>query len=277
MKQELTLAYSPCPNDTFLFYNLVHEDISEKFRVKEELHDVELLNEFASRTTFDTTKLSFHAYFHVMQNYALLNCGAALGRGCGPLLIKKKGKKINRVKGEKILVPGLKTTANLLLSLYLNGNYEPVPVRYDFVMKKLLSEEFDLGVIIHEERFTYEEAGLEKIEDLGDWWESLTGKPIPLGAIAVRRNLSPDLAIDFDRSLLKSLNLAYENPEKAKKYILDNAQAKDEKVVNSHIDLYVNEFTKDIGTEGKEAVQTLLEKAIQTGAIQQKGNLNLFI
>ena len=152
MKPELTLAYSPCPNDTFLFYHLIHEDTSEKFSVKEELHDVEKLNQYAEQNKFDVTKLSFFAYFHVMEGYTLLNSGSALGRGCGPLLVKKKGKNLKKVKGEKILVPGIKTTANLLLNIYLEKEFEPKPLRYDLIMDKILLEEFDLGVIIHEER-----------------------------------------------------------------------------------------------------------------------------
>ena len=268
MKPELTLAYSPCPNDTFLFYHLIHEDTSEKFSVKEELHDVEKLNQYAEQNKFDVTKLSFFAYFHVMEGYTLLNSGSALGRGCGPLLVKKKGKNLKKVKGEKILVPGIKTTANLLLNVYLEKEFEPTPLRYDLIMDKILLEEFDLGVIIHEERFTYEERGLEKVVDLGDYWESQTGKPIPLGAIAVKRSLNSDLQKEFDASLKKSLSLAYQFPEKTRNYILENSQVKDEEVVKSHIGLYVNDFTKDLGREGKEAVTTLWEKAKSLGLVK---------
>ncbi|MBK6604028.1 MAG: 1,4-dihydroxy-6-naphthoate synthase [Leptospiraceae bacterium] len=276
MKPELTLAYSPCPNDTFLFYHLIHGDISGKFSVKEELHDVEKLNQYSELGKFDVTKLSFFAYFHVIEGYLLLNSGSALGRGCGPLLVKKKGKDLQKVKGEKILVPGLKTTANLLLNVYLQKDFLPTPLRYDLIMDKILSEEFDLGVIIHEERFTYEERGLEKVVDLGDYWESLTGKPIPLGAIAVKRTTDIDLQKEFDKSLRKSLELAYQFPEKTRKYILENSQVKDEAVVKSHIDLYVNEFTADIGDEGKDAVYALLEKAKSLGLVKES-KLGMFV
>ncbi len=276
MKPELTLAYSPCPNDTFLFYHLIHENISEKFSVKEELHDVEKLNEYSEKAKFDVTKLSFFAYFHVIEGYALLNSGSALGRGCGPLLVKKKGKDLKKINGEKILVPGLKTTANLLLNIYLQKDFQPISLRYDLIMDKILRDEFDLGVIIHEERFTYEERGLEKVIDLGDFWESLTGKPIPLGAIAVKRSLDIDLQKEFDRSLKKSLALAYQFPEKTRNYILENSQVKDETVVKSHIDLYVNEFTKDIGDEGKDAVYALLEKAKSLGLVKEN-NMAMFV
>ncbi len=276
MKPELTLAYSPCPNDTFLFYHLIHENISEKFSVKEELHDVERLNEYSERAKFDVTKLSFFAYFHVIEGYALLNSGSALGRGCGPLLVKKKGKDLKKITGERILVPGLKTTANLLLNVYLKKDFQPSPLRYDLIMDKILRDEFDLGVIIHEERFTYEERGLEKVIDLGDYWESLTGKPIPLGAIAVKRSTDIELQKEFDKSLKKSLALAYQFPEKTRNYILENSQVKDEAVVKSHIELYVNEFTKDIGDEGKDAVYALLEKAKSLGLVKEN-KMGMFI
>lgn len=272
MKPQLTLAYSPCPNDTFLFYHLIHENISENFSVKEELHDVEKLNIYSEQKKFDVTKLSFFAYFHVMDGYTLLNSGSALGRGCGPLLVKKKGKNLQKIKGEKILVPGLKTTANLLLNVYLDKNFQPEPIRYDLIMDKILLEEFDLGVIIHEERFTYEERGLEKVIDLGDYWESLTGTAIPLGAIAIKRSIDNGLQKEFDLSLKKSLYLAYQFPEKTRKYILENSQVKDEEVVKSHIDLYVNDFTKDLGQEGKEAVSALWEKAKSLGLVKENKN-----
>ncbi len=272
MKPQLTLAYSPCPNDTFLFYHLIHENISENFSVKEELHDVEKLNIYSEQKKFDVTKLSFFAYFHVMDGYTLLNSGSALGRGCGPLLVKKKGKNLQKIKGEKILVPGLKTTANLLLNVYLDKNFQPEPIRYDLIMDKILLEEFDLGVIIHEERFTYEERGLEKVIDLGDYWENLTGKAIPLGAIAIKRSIDNGLQKEFDLSLKKSLYLAYQFPEKTRKYILENSQVKDEEVVKSHIDLYVNDFTKDLGQEGKEAVSALWEKAKSLGLVKENKN-----
>ncbi|MBK8394745.1 MAG: 1,4-dihydroxy-6-naphthoate synthase [Leptospiraceae bacterium] len=276
MKPELTLAYSPCPNDTFLFYHLIHENISDAFSVKEELHDVEKLNIYSEETKFDVTKLSFFAYFHVMKDYSLLTSGSALGRGCGPLLVKKKGKDLKKIKGERILVPGLKTTANLLLNVFLEKNFQPEPIRYDLIMGKILEEEFDLGVIIHEERFTYEEKGLEKVVDLGDYWESQTGKAIPLGAIAVKRSLNKNLQYEFDNSLKKSLSLAYKYPEKTRNYILENSQVKDESVVKSHIDLYVNEFTKDIGPDGKQAVFTLWEKAKSIGLVKDL-NIEMFL
>jgi len=268
MKPELTLAYSPCPNDTFLFYHLVHQNLSNMFSIKEELHDVENLNIAAETGVYDITKLSFFAYFFVMNEYKLLNCGSALGKGCGPILVKKKGKKISPPEGQKILVPGLKTTANLLLNIYLQKNFEPIPIRYEMIIDKINREDFSYGVIIHEERFTFEERGLEKVVDLGEFWESETGKPIPLGAIAIKKGIETGLQKEFESALRKSLKLAHKNPQDAKEYILKNSQATSLDVVNSHIKLYVNKFTEEIGEEGREAVYFLLEKAAGIGLIK---------
>ncbi len=276
MKKEISLAYSPCPNDTFLFYHLVHQSLSDNFSIKEELHDVEELNQSASISKYTVTKLSFFAYFQLIEKYILLNSGSALGRGCGPLLVKKKGVDIGSLQKEKILVPGLNTTANLLLQIYLNQKLEVIPTRYDLIMNKILSDEFKLGVIIHEERFTYEEKGLEKVVDLGEYWEGYSGKPIPLGAIAIRRNEEIHLQKEFDSCLKKSLDLAYQYSEKTKDYILANSQVKDPKIIQQHIDLYVNEYTRDLGQVGKDAIYFLLEKSIQIGLVN-KNTRELFL
>lgn len=275
--QNLTLAYSPCPNDTFLFYHLVHQSLSSLFTVKEELYDVEQLNTFAKQGKFDVTKLSFYAFFEVLDTYQLLTTGAALGRGCGPLLVKKQNKDIILKETSQILVPGVKTTANLLLNLYLKGKYNAVPIRYDLVMDKIMKDEYDLGVIIHEERFTFEEKGLEKVIDLGEWWETETNLPIPLGAIAIKRTLNHQVQQEFNECLSKSLGLAYQNTEQTKQYILSNSISIDEDVAQKHIDLYVNDFTKNIGDEGKVAVYKLMEKAKEIGLVSNIENKNVFI
>lgn len=257
---KITLAYSPCPNDTFLFYHLVHSKLSDNFEIQEELHDVEHLNQKAKENFYNITKLSFFAYFNVMQHYIILNSGSALGRGCGPILVKKKNKKVQNLKGNKILVPGLLTTANLLLNLFLNKNFEPIPVRYDLIISKLLEEEYEYGVLIHEERFTFEEKGLELVQDLGSFWEELTELPIPLGCIAIQRNLPHPIQKEFDDCLHKSLKLAYKAPEIPMKYILQHSQVKDLSIVKNHISLYVNEFTENLGEEGKIAILKLYEE-----------------
>lgn len=275
MEKLIHLAYSPCPNDTFIFYHLVHKTLSENFKIQEELYDVEQLNEFAFQGKFEVTKLSFAAWFHVIDKYILLNSGSALGRGCGPILVKKKGKKV-QLNNSKIAIPGKYTTANLLLNLFLKGKLQPIAMRYDKIIESVVKEEFDFGVIIHEERFTYKAKGLEPVKDLGEFWESETGMPIPLGAIAIRRDIAFDLQKDFENALAKSISLAYTDVENPFHYILKHSQNKSNDIVQKHIDLYVNEFTKDLGKEGRGAINLLYKKAIDYGIVN-KTNLSLFL
>lgn len=261
MKTELSLAYSPCPNDTFLFYHIVHQSLSKLFNIHEHLADVEKLNLAAQKGIYDVTKLSFFALFNVLDTYGLLNCGSALGRGCGPILIQKKGKKVINLHSQKILVPGLHTTANLLLQLHFNQKIEVVAVRYDKIIPSLLNGDYQYGVIIHEERFTFAEQGLEAIVDLGQWWEDSTGQPIPLGAIAMKRSLAGAITKEFEQKLQESLSLANQQPQKSRQYIKQNSQSLADEVIDKHIQLYVNDFTMDLGTIGRTAIQTLYEKA----------------
>lgn len=272
----LKLAYSPCPNDTFIFYNLVHKKLLQELKIEEVLLDVEELNISAEKCMYDASKLSFFAIFKRIRDYKLLNSGSALGNGCGPLLVKKKGRNIGSLRKKDILVPGLHTTANLLTHLFLHSDFRPIPMRYDLVAESLLREEYELGVIIHEERFTYISKGLEKVEDLGEYWEGTYGYPIPLGGICVRRNFGSEITILLDKAIKKSIEMAYENPSEAKNYILENSQEKDETVVQKHIDLYVNKFSLDLGDNGKKAIEFLLEKAISTGLVSDIKGLDLF-
>ncbi|GBF51926.1 menaquinone biosynthesis protein [Leptospira ryugenii] len=274
----ISIAYSPCPNDTFLFYHLVHKKIKGYESISEELWDVENLNQFAREGKFPVTKISFAAYFTVIDRYVLLETGSALGKGCGPILVRKKGSHANLTAQSRIVVPGLLTTANLLLSLYTESNFEAIPTRYDKIIPSLLSGEEDFGVIIHEERFTFESRGLEKVVDLGQWWEDNTGLMIPLGAIAIRRDIPRSDAIHFQRGLQESLKQAYLHPDLMKSYIQEHSQNKDPQVIQSHIDLYVNEYTKKLGTEGHKAIESLYNKALQIGfAGVQNSNLPLFL
>ncbi|MCG6149515.1 1,4-dihydroxy-6-naphthoate synthase [Leptospira levettii] len=271
----ISLAYSPCPNDTFLFYHLIR---NTDYPVKEELYDVENLNEFAFEGKFPVTKLSFAAFFHIIDKYILLETGSALGRGCGPLLVRKKNTNTNLENYQSLYIPGQLTTANLLLSLYTNGTHKPTALRYDEIIPKLLTEKNSLGVIIHEERFTYEERGLEKVVDLGEWWESSTGYPIPLGAIAIRRDIPREEALKFQSELQKSLKDAYQEPKEMMDYIKENSQNKEDSVIKAHINLYVNEFTKSLGKEGHDAVAYLFQRAIEAGFIKKPtSNLSLFL
>lgn len=273
---EFSLAYSPCPNDTFLFYHLTTGKATKQFQVQEELHDVERLNRAALQGKYQVTKLSFAAYFSVMNQYSILDSGSALGRNCGPILVYKKEKKIGNPKGKKILIPGELTTANLLLKLFLNNDFHPIPVRYDKIIPLLLSGESDLGVLIHEERFTYEKQGLSKLQDLGEWWEETTGKHIPLGAIAFQREIEKEWKENFDSALKLSLDLAYKNRENTYKYILKHSQDTTREVVDSHIDLYVNQFTRSLGTEGRDAILTLYQKGVNAGFLPPGKEKELF-
>ncbi|MCZ8343727.1 MAG: 1,4-dihydroxy-6-naphthoate synthase [Leptospira sp.] len=272
----ISIAYSPCPNDTFLFYHLVRSN-DPNFLIREELFDVENLNEFAIQGKFPVTKLSFAAYFMVMDKYILLETGSALGKGCGPLLVRKKQSSVTLATAKKVYVPGLKTTANLLLSLFSKSKYDPTPKRYDEIIPSLLSDSDAVGVIIHEERFTFEERGLELIMDLGEEWERETGHLIPLGAIAIRRDIPQDTALQFQSKLRQSLEMAYKEPQEMMDYIIENSQNKDLKVIKSHIDLYVNQYTKNLGEEGHKAIELLLKRAIQAGFVKSPPNLPLFL
>ncbi|MDZ4726376.1 MAG: 1,4-dihydroxy-6-naphthoate synthase [Leptospira sp.] len=274
----ISIAYSPCPNDTFLFYHLVHKQIPGYDQISEELWDVENLNEFAKLGKYPVTKISFAAYFSVIKNYILLETGSALGRGCGPLVVRKKGSHAKLKEGSDILVPGLLTTANLLLSLVTSGSHKARPMRYDQIIPNVLNDESELGVIIHEERFTYEQRGLEKVIDLGEWWEKDTGLPIPLGAIAIHRDIPRDEALHFQSGLKKSLDAAYNKPDAMYKYIKENSQNKEDDVIKAHIDLYVNSFTKSLGEEGHNAIQVLFDRAVNAGFTKQNDeNLPLFL
>lgn len=276
-RMELSLAYSPCPNDTFIFYHLIAGKTKAPFSVKEELHDVEQLNRFAKEGKFQATKLSFAALFQVADRYALLDSGSALGRNCGPLIVKRKGASVGTPKGKKILVPGLWTTANLLAHLYLEGDFEPVPTRYDFILDKVKNGEADFGLVIHEERFTYEKRGLEKVRDLGEWWEETTGAPIPLGCIAIQRHLDPEKKAALDSAIKESLELAYLHREDMYDYILTHSQDTTREVADAHIDLYVNDFSKSLGQEGRRAIRLLQEKALSTGLLPKEKEQELFV
>ncbi len=266
MTTRLSLAYSPCPNDTFLFYALAHGRIDLSglaFDIR--LEDVETLNRAAEQGRFAVSKLSFGALGHLRQTYGLLRSGAALGRGCGPLIVARPGIEPDHLASAAVAVPGLWTTARLLLGLYAPRIRELKPMPFDRIMPAVAGGAVDAGVIIHEGRFTYPEYGLIKIADLGQWWEQRTGLPIPLGGIAVRRDLGTDLAGRIERIIRKSVSWAFDHPGEAEGYIRDHAQEMAPEVVRQHIALYVNDHTLDLGREGEEAVATLFAEARSKG------------
>ena len=268
MNQNLTLAYSTCPNDTFIFHAMTHGLLDCKgYEFKTTLEDVETLNKRAENSEYDISKLSFAAIGRLRENYGLLRSGAALGRGCGPLIIARPGFDIKNLGVSPIAVPGLMTTANMLLGLYLDGKPPVVPMTFDQIMPAVQTGEYEFGVIIHEGRFTYREHGLDCIEDLGSWWEKTTSLPIPLGGIAVKRSLSGETARTMEQLISQSVQKAFDTPAASMEYIQKHAMELSETVIKSHIDLYVNQFSLSLGSEGEEAVTALFEMAEKTGVI----------
>ncbi len=266
--QKLSLGYSPCPNDTFIFYALVHGLIPcPGVSIKERLEDVETLNQLALNCALDLTKISYHAFGHLRDDYVLLRSGGALGRNCGPLVIAREDTDMARLRGKKIAIPGQLTTANLLLQLYGEGYEETQIMPFDQIMPALKQGNVDAGVIIHESRFTYQQHGFSKVQDLGEWWETETGCPIPLGGILARRSLGKTLILAIEEAIRQSLIYARRNPLKTADYIRAHAQELETSVINSHIGLYVNDFSLDLGPQGIAAVETLLLRAEQRGLI----------
>ncbi len=267
----LTLGFSPCPNDCFIFDALVHNKIdTEGLNFKVELLDVETLNTRALNGELDITKLSFHAYGHVLDNYILLRAGSALGFNCGPLLIQDVRRKIQDLaENSKIAIPGKLTTANFLLSLaypYLKNKIEYV---FSDIENAILSGEVDAGLIIHENRFTYEEKGLKKIIDLGEFWESLIHAPIPLGGIVIKRSFDAEAQQKINRLIKKSVEFAFANPQSCMPYVKAHAQEMSVEVMKKHINLYVNNFSIDLGETGTNAVKLLFKKAEELKLFQQ--------
>ncbi len=268
MAQTLTIGYSPCPNDTFIFYGLIHGKVScPETQFQERLEDVETLNQLALSGILDVTKISYHALGHLRDNYALLRSGGALGRGCGPLVVARDNLSMADLKGQSIAIPGQLTTANLLLQLYGEG-YEQVTIMpFDKILAAVSNGDVAAGAIIHESRFTYQQHGLKKVIDLGQWWESDSGCPIPLGGILARRDLGVERIQKLDSALRSSVEYAFAHPEQTRHYIKQHAQELEDQVVESHIGLYVNNFSVDLGDEGVRAVETLFARAEARGII----------
>ncbi len=255
---KLTLGFSPCPNDTFIFDALVNNKIDTgglTFDVV--LEDVETLNQWALKGRLDITKISYAVLPLVLDRYIVLNSGSALGRGVGPLLISNKGQGILNVEESIIAIPGEYTTAHLLFSLAYPNARNKVFLRYDEIENFVLSGR-GLGVIIHENRFTYEAKGLHKITDLGDYWEKETGNAIPLGGIVVRRGLDTAMQQKVDGLVRKSIEYAYSNYPELNDYIRNHSQEMSEEVMRKHIELYVNNFSVNLGNDGKAAINQLL-------------------
>lgn len=272
---KLTLGFSPCPNDTFIFDALIHHKIdTEGLEFEVFYDDVETLNQKAMRGELDITKLSFHAFAYVANQYALLDAGSALGFGVGPLLISKKhfnGETDPQLQtpnsGLKIGIPGKYTTANFLLGIAYPHLLNKEELVFSEIESALLNDQIDLGLIIHENRFTYQDKGLNKIVDLGDYWEKLTGCAIPLGGIVINRNLDREVQLKVNRLIRQSVEFAFAHPKSGIDFIRQHAQAMEESVMYKHIELYVNKYSINLGEEGRKAVDTLFKLAQERGII----------
>lgn len=266
----LTLGFSPCPNDTFIFDALVNKRIdTEGLELDVQLGDVETLNNKAFNGELDITKLSYHAFAYVADKYQLLHSGSALGKNCGPILISKS--EIKNLKEEigikKIAIPGKFTTANFLLGIAFPEAKNKVEMVFSDIESAVLTREVDAGLIIHENRFTYEKKGLKKLIDLGEFWETKTGLHIPLGGIAIRKSLPLEIKRKVEKLIRKSIEYAFANPEAGKEYIKCHSQEMADDVIKSHINLYVNKYSLNLGEEGEVAVKKLYSIAKQNGVI----------
>ncbi|HJV67258.1 MAG TPA: 1,4-dihydroxy-6-naphthoate synthase [Geomonas sp.] len=268
LTRNLTLGFSPCPNDTFIFDALVHGRVPcDGLTFAERLEDVETLNKLALSAVLDVSKISYHLLGHILDDYLLLRSGGALGRGCGPLLVSRQPLDPARLAGRRIALPGRYTTAALLLRLFAPSLDQFVYLPFDQIMGAVADGSVDAGVIIHESRFTYPSYGLTKVVDLGQWWEEETGHPIPLGGIAARRSLGEATLCALERGIARSVDFAFAHPGVARPYIRSHSQEMSDEVCDAHIGLYVNDFSRGLGEEGEAAVRVLLERAAAAGIV----------
>lgn len=266
--QKIKLSFSPCPNDTFMFDALIHKKIdTEGLEFAVSYDDIETLNQKAFNGESDMTKLSTSALSQLLEKYIILNAGSALGFGVGPLLVSAQpfSDIQEQIKELKVGIPGKFTTANFLLSLaYPNAEKREVML-FSEIEGALLNNKIDLGLLIHENRFTYADKGLVKIADLGEYWQQRTGLPIPLAGIVVRRDFDPVLIEKLDRVLNRSIQFAFENPKSGLEFIRSNAQEMDEEVMYKHIELYVNNYSLDLGEDGRKAFEYLFAEVSRQG------------
>ncbi len=295
MNKKLKLHISTCPNDTFMFDAFINDkfgdenkenNFNNKFEVK--LLDIEQLNQEVEKNIPDISKVSFFALFNNLKNYVILKSGAALGRNCGPLVIRNNDKQngnnlihsIKDLKNKRIAIPGRNTTAYLLFNIFVGKeNLETLDLHeevFSDIMPKVNSGEYDAGLIIHESRFTYKELGLELIDDLGNLWENETGLPLPLGAICAKRDLGQENISYYENKIKNSIQFAFNNPKSSNKFIHHYAQEMDNTVLQSHIDLYVNEFSLDLEQEGINAINLLYKYAVNLGFVKKNKNHHLF-
>jgi len=264
---KLTLGFSPCPNDTFIFDALVNKKIDTKgLEFDVVLEDVETLNQWSFEGKLDITKLSYPAFFQNLDKYVLLNSGAALGKGVGPLLISKSevGDRKSEIEKMSVALPGKNTTANLLFSFAYPEAKNRKYMIFSAIENAVINKEANLGVIIHENRFTYQQKGLHKVTDLGEYWEEKMNAPIPLGGIAIKRSIDKSTSLQIDKLIRKSIEFAFNNYPMITDYVKEHSQEMSEAVMRQHIDLYVNDFSIDLGTGGKKAIETLYDTYLKS-------------
>ncbi|RTL60448.1 MAG: 1,4-dihydroxy-6-naphthoate synthase [Sphingobacteriales bacterium] len=259
LSKKFTLGFSPCPNDTFIFDALVNKKIdTEGLEFEVVLEDVQTLNQWALESKLDISKISYGVLPLVTKNYSLLNSGGALGKGVGPLLISKKNIAALHIDECTVAVPGENTTAHLLFSLAFPHAKKKQFMTFNKIEDAILSDKVDCGVIIHENRFTYQKRGLKKILDLGEYWEEQTGCPIPLGGIVIKQSIDKETSLQIDNLIRKSIEYSFKHYPELSDYIKAHAQEMDEEVMRKHIELYVNDFSIDQGEKGKAAIEQLL-------------------
>lgn len=274
--KKLTIGFSPCPNDTFIFDALIHGKIdTEGLEFEVHMADVEELNQMAFRGELDITKLSYHAFLHILEEYVMMDSGSALGNNCGPLLIKNAGAE-NPIKTDLIAIPGKYTTANFLLNYAFPDLQNKQELLFSDIESAIKSKEVSSGIIIHENRFTYADRGFEKVKDLGEHWEESTGMAIPLGGIAIKRNLDKALQEKVQRLIRKSLEFAFENPAESLGFVHQHAQEMDAEVMQKHINLYVNEYSLSLGEKGKAAIQYMYDFSVEKKLVASTEK-NLFV
>lgn len=274
---KLTLGFSPCPNDTFIFDAMVNGKIdTQGITFDYVMEDVETLNLWAEQGKLDITKLSYNTFLHVVDKYALLHSGSALGEGVGPLLVAKEPISPPMLDKARIAIPGTKTTANLLLTLAYPTAKNKTEVLFSEIEDAVLRGDYDAGLIIHESRFTYQQKGLVKLLDLGDWWEKTTRAAIPLGGIVMKRSFDPALCATVDGIIKQSLAYSWERYPELAPFVTANAQEMEEDVMRKHIDLYVNQYSTDLGDIGRNAIQTLFDRAKTAGLLKQEQPATIF-
>lgn len=271
----VSLGYSTAPNDTFIFFGMVHGRTGRTPSLRQVLEDLETLNQLAVERRIDVTRCSFHALAHLRPHYCLLRAGGALGRGCGPLVVSSEPLEPADLEGKRIAVPGRLTTAALLLRLF-NPALRDMALRpFHRIMPEVQAGALDAGVIIHENRFTYPAYGLHRVVDLGEWWEKTTGKAIPLGGVLARRDLGERLVRRLDDAVRLSVEYAHAHPNEVRAFMRARAPEMDEEVMEAHLDLYVNEHTLDYGGDGEAAIADLLSRAEDAG-VAPPSDLPLF-